>query len=133
MYFHSVVGTGSYTTSTTNMYNKDRFHVPAQDSQRVRKTNQAIFVVVHGMKQIGAGHSAPVQPIVQLLQMHSFRSRHGTVHGGNGGPTPGTPARKTSRDTSRNTSSTCAPIIMVKNNGQKLWSTITMVKNNGQK
>jgi len=28
MYFHNVVGTGSYTTSTTNMYNKDRFHVP---------------------------------------------------------------------------------------------------------
>ena len=27
MYFHIVVGTGSYTTSTTNMYNKDRFHV----------------------------------------------------------------------------------------------------------
>ena len=27
MYFHNVVGTGSYTTSTTNMYNKDRFHV----------------------------------------------------------------------------------------------------------
>ena len=111
------------------MYNKDRCHVPAQDSQRVRKTNQAIFVVVHGMKQIGAGHSAPVQPIVQLLQMHSFRSRHGTVHGGNGGPTP--PARKTSRDTSRNTSSTCAPIIMVKNNNgqQKI-----MIKNNiGQK
>ena len=23
MYFHNVVGTGSYTTSTTNMYNKD--------------------------------------------------------------------------------------------------------------
>ena len=28
MYFHNVVGTGSYTTSTTNMYHKDRFHVP---------------------------------------------------------------------------------------------------------
>ena len=28
MYFHHVVGTGSYTTSTTNMYHKDRFHVP---------------------------------------------------------------------------------------------------------
>ena len=27
MYFHHVVGTGSYTTSTTNMYHKDRFHV----------------------------------------------------------------------------------------------------------
>ena len=27
MYFHNVVGTGRYTTSTTNMYNKDRFHV----------------------------------------------------------------------------------------------------------
>ena len=26
MYFHNVVGTESYTTSTTNMY-KDRFHV----------------------------------------------------------------------------------------------------------
>jgi hypothetical protein len=29
MYFHNVVGTGSYTTSTTNMYHKDRFHVPS--------------------------------------------------------------------------------------------------------
>ena len=28
MNFHNVVGTGSYTTSTTNMYNKYRFHVP---------------------------------------------------------------------------------------------------------
>ena len=28
MYFHNVVGTGSYTTSTTNMYNKYQFHVP---------------------------------------------------------------------------------------------------------
>ena len=27
MYFHNVVGTGSYITSTTNMYNKYRFHV----------------------------------------------------------------------------------------------------------
>jgi hypothetical protein len=26
MYFHNVVGTGSYTTSTTNMYNKYQFH-----------------------------------------------------------------------------------------------------------
>ena len=31
MYFHNVVGTGSYTTSTTNMYHKDRFHVPQED------------------------------------------------------------------------------------------------------
>ena len=29
MNFHNVVGTGSYTTSTTNMYNKYRFHVPS--------------------------------------------------------------------------------------------------------
>ena len=29
MYVHHVVGTGRYTTSTTNMYDKDRFHVPA--------------------------------------------------------------------------------------------------------
>ena len=29
MYFHNVVGTRSYTTSTTNMYHKDRFHVPS--------------------------------------------------------------------------------------------------------
>ena len=28
-YFHNVGGTGSYTTSTTNMYNKYRFHVLA--------------------------------------------------------------------------------------------------------
>ena len=28
MYFHIVGGTESYTTSTTNMYDKDRFHVP---------------------------------------------------------------------------------------------------------
>ena len=28
-YFHNVVGTRSYTTSTTNMYHKDRFHVPS--------------------------------------------------------------------------------------------------------
>ena len=27
MYVHNVGGTGSYTTSTTNMYNNDRFHV----------------------------------------------------------------------------------------------------------
>ena len=32
MYFHNVVGTGSYTTSTTNMYHKDRFHGPARFS-----------------------------------------------------------------------------------------------------
>ena len=31
MYFHNVVGTRSYTTSTTNMYHKDRFHVPRDD------------------------------------------------------------------------------------------------------
>jgi hypothetical protein len=28
---HRVVGTGSCTTSTTNMYNKHRFHVPEKD------------------------------------------------------------------------------------------------------
>ena len=27
MYVHSVVGTGSYTTSTTNMYNKHGFYL----------------------------------------------------------------------------------------------------------
>jgi hypothetical protein len=32
MYFQNVVGTESYTTSTTNMYNKDRFHVPVHGS-----------------------------------------------------------------------------------------------------
>ena len=30
MYFHTVGGTGSDTTSTTNMYHKDRFHVPGE-------------------------------------------------------------------------------------------------------
>jgi hypothetical protein len=29
MYFHNIVGTGSYTTCTANMYKKDRFHVPS--------------------------------------------------------------------------------------------------------
>jgi hypothetical protein len=29
MYFHIVGGTESYTTSTTNMYNTCRFHVPS--------------------------------------------------------------------------------------------------------
>ena len=39
MYFHIVVGTGSYTTSTTNMYNKHRFHVQQPLAQRsVRHT-----------------------------------------------------------------------------------------------
>jgi hypothetical protein len=28
MYLHNVAGTGSYTTSTTDMYHKDRFYVP---------------------------------------------------------------------------------------------------------
>jgi hypothetical protein len=28
MYVHHVGGTGRYTTSTTNMYHQDRFHVP---------------------------------------------------------------------------------------------------------
>ena len=37
MYFHNVAGTGSYTTSTTNMYNKDRFHVPGGQPRRQRQ------------------------------------------------------------------------------------------------
>ena len=38
MYFHNVVGTESYTTSTTNMYNKYQFHVPAIVGAFVRPT-----------------------------------------------------------------------------------------------
>ena len=46
MYFHSVVGIGSYTTSTTNMYNKDFTHQvlsgqqPSKDIVRVHKFQQ---------------------------------------------------------------------------------------------
>ena len=29
MYLHDSINTGRYTTSTTNMYHKDRFHVPS--------------------------------------------------------------------------------------------------------
>jgi hypothetical protein len=36
MNFYNVVGTGSYTTSTTNMYNKYQFHVPGQKCTMVR-------------------------------------------------------------------------------------------------
>ena len=32
MYFYIVIGIGSYTTSTTNMYKKDRFHEPGTGS-----------------------------------------------------------------------------------------------------
>ena len=38
MYFHNVVGTRSYTTSTTNMYHKDRFHVPRDDVVGIGRT-----------------------------------------------------------------------------------------------
>ena len=32
LYFDNMIGTGSYTTSTTNMYKKDRFHVPGKSN-----------------------------------------------------------------------------------------------------
>ena len=52
MYFHNVVGTGSYTTSTTNMYNKYQFHVPAKSDART-KTVKFTFCF-HGRKPNGA-------------------------------------------------------------------------------
>ena len=42
MYFHNVAGTGSYTTSTTNMYNKDRFHVPGGDEAMLAGKQTAV-------------------------------------------------------------------------------------------
>ena len=56
MYFHNVVGTGSYTTSTTNMYNYDRFHVPP-DRSALRSPIGVLqlFVPVFGMLARGRG------------------------------------------------------------------------------
>ena len=62
MYFHNVVGTGSYTTSTTNMYNKDRFHVPAvvENAGGFQRTAQRAQGVLWGsasaVEQTCVGH-----------------------------------------------------------------------------
>ena len=42
MYFHNVVGIGSYTTSTTNMYNKTDVHVHGVTQMARGKTDQIV-------------------------------------------------------------------------------------------
>ena len=53
MYFHNLIGTGSYTTSTTNMDHKDRFYVLA-------RTGTVVAVVRHSIlfEPISLTHSA---------------------------------------------------------------------------
>ena len=46
MYVHNVVGTGRYTTSTTNMYNEYRFHVQTNDKGHEDLQYNVGFVVV---------------------------------------------------------------------------------------
>ena len=59
MYFHNVVGTGSDTTSTTNMYHKDRFHVPgvAIWPSPIRKAFHPILPIVqqHPVHDVSRG------------------------------------------------------------------------------
>ena len=60
MYFHSVVGTGRYTTSTTNMYNKDRFHVP----QPKTTVDLAVFrFFPRGWQSTSAGETGKAVPV----------------------------------------------------------------------
>ena len=62
MYFHNIVGTGSYITSTTNMYQKDRFHV-----RGVRLQNVALKVpqLRHQIQQFWAvARDAVIKPVL---------------------------------------------------------------------
>ena len=63
MYFqNNIVGTGSYITSTTNMYQKDRFHV-----RGVRLQNVALKVpqLRHQIQQFGAiARDAVIKPVL---------------------------------------------------------------------
>ena len=73
MYFHSVVGKGSYTTSTTNMYNKDFTHLVGLQLQRHPKPN-----VVHGGKpklQIEIGQKSFVRVPGRVVQRNGPRKR----------------------------------------------------------
>ena len=57
MYFHIVGGTESYTTSTTNMYNKYRFHVRVSVVALKHNFRQRVSVV-HGGRSAGGATAA---------------------------------------------------------------------------
>ena len=65
MYFHNVVGSGSYITSTTNMYNKYQFHVHHTPTRHVVK----IHVVDRQFRQ----HPGPQQRLgSRACEFHGF-------------------------------------------------------------
>ena len=75
MYFHNVAGTGSYTTSTTNMYNKYRFHVPGGDEAMLAGKQTAVVPAPlqidhdrnHHVAETGGQRTPGVQDLPQFL------------------------------------------------------------------
>ena len=62
MYFHNVVGTGSYTTSTTNMYHKDRFYLHSTISQ----------VSIKVISNCSISSSVVVEEVVEVVEPPLF-------------------------------------------------------------
>jgi hypothetical protein len=71
MYFHNVVGTGSYTTSTTNMYNKDRFHSP-----RASFFLLSVLVEQSGVRDVVVGMGVHQRGMVHVPVPHVQHHRH---------------------------------------------------------
>jgi hypothetical protein len=99
MYFHIVGGTGRYTTSTTNMYNKDRCHVP----QPKTTVDLAVFrFFPRGWQSTSAGETRKAVPAgEQKRYRERYRERHRDTERDKETPREN---KETSRDTSRDTS-----------------------------
>ena len=67
MYFHIMIGTGSYTTSTTNMYNKYRFHVPVVECHSDSATLQGMLCHMRGDR---------VQSVQSIVRLDHFQTIH---------------------------------------------------------
>ena len=71
MYVHNVVGTGSYTTSTANMYHKDRFHVPSRPLHPFRhvRHDRAVVLLLLRLQLLGVLHLLEVLYVLYMLYL----------------------------------------------------------------
>ena len=91
MYFDNMIGTGSYTTSTTNMYPKDRFHVLGKRFFQQRDPNlfhmvtvrkgstsaQAIALVVGEAGKVVVDND--MLPLAVFVQTNGVRAHRGRL------------------------------------------------------
>ena len=94
MYVHNVVGTGSYTTSTTNMYHKDRFHVPLGPHRHpVQNACQRFVLLLVLVGQPGKHSGVDAFQQITFNHLAQLHFRLSTIHVG----TPGRRIHKTGR------------------------------------